>query len=126
MPPAAKVAPSSPAAGNGGSQPSGGGTPPSNDPLATVDQILAKLELGNIALNLAHAINLHDKAIIQLLLGFEKSVSELKEMIEAAGGKVGASIRGLDRMVSRLSSPNFAITAVTPDLQAVSRIDITE
>jgi hypothetical protein len=47
-------------------------------------------------------------------------------MIEAAGEKEGARMRVSDRIEARLSGPNFAITAIAPEIQAVSRSDITE
>ncbi len=47
-------------------------------------------------------------------------------MIEAVGEKVGARIRVSDRMEARLSGPDFVITAVTPEVQAVTRTDVTE
>jgi len=100
--------------------------PQPNDPVGAVDRILGKLEFGNIAFNAPHAINLDDTAIIQLLLGLATSIDELKQMIEAAGEKEGARIRVSDRMEARLSGPNFAITAVTPEVQAVTRTDATE
>lgn len=100
--------------------------PSPGDPFATVDRILEKLEFGNIAFNVPRAINFEDTAIIQLLLGLATPTDELKQMIQAAGEKEGASIRVSDRMEARLSGPNFAITAVTPEVQAVTRTAVTE
>jgi hypothetical protein len=60
------------------------------------------------------------------VLGLATPTDELKQMIEAAGEKEGARIRVSDRMEARLTGPNFAITAITPEIQAVSRTDITE
>jgi hypothetical protein len=60
------------------------------------------------------------------MLSLETPTEELKQMIEAAGEKEGAQIRVSDRMEARLSGPNLAITAITPEIQAVSRIDFTE
>lgn len=101
------------------------GSPPI-DPFAAVDQILEKLEFGNIAFNAPPAINVDDTAIIQLLLGLATPVDALKQMIEAAGEKESARIQVSDRMEARLSGPNFAITAVTPEVQAVTRSAVTE
>ena len=100
--------------------------PPPDDRLSAVDRILQNLELGNIAFNAPQTINLRETAVIQLMLSLATPTEELKQMIEAAGEKEGAQIRVSDRMEARLSGPNFAITAITPELQAVSRIDITE
>ena len=96
------------------------------DRLSSIDQILEKLEFGNIAFNAPKTINLRDTAIIQLMLDLKTPVDQLKQMIEAAGEKQGAQIRISDRMEARLSGSNFAITAITPEIQAISRNNITE
>ena len=105
---------------------SAGITPPSEDRLNAIDQILENLDFGNIAFNAPKTINLQETAIIQLMLGLEKSVDDLKQMIEAVGEKQGAQIRVSDRMEARLSGSNFTITAITPEIQAISRSNITE
>jgi hypothetical protein len=91
-----------------------------------VDRVLQKLEFGNIAFNVPQTMRLRDTAVIELLLSVATPTDELKRMIEAAGEKEGARIRVSERMEARLSGPNFAITAITPELQAVSRHDITQ
>lgn len=100
--------------------------PPLEDRLSSIDQILEKLEFGHIAFNVPATINLRDTAIIQLMLDLKTPVDQLKQMIEAAGEKQGAQIRVSDRMEARLSGPNFAITAIAPEIQAISRSNITE
>jgi hypothetical protein len=52
--------------------------------------------------------------------------AELQRLIEAEGEKEGASLRVSDRMEARLTGPNFVISAITPETQAVSRSTITE
>ena len=100
--------------------------PPVEDRLGAIDRILEKLEFGNIAFNAPKTINLRDTAVIQLMLGLETPIDQLKQIIEAAGEKQGAQIRVSDRMEARLSGPNFAITTITPEIQAISRSNITE
>jgi hypothetical protein len=95
-------------------------------PPDAVDQILEKLTFGNVAFNAPKTMNLRETAVIQLMLGLETPIDDLKQMIEAAGEKEGARIQVSDRMEARLSGPNFAITAITPEVQAVSRNNITE
>ncbi|MFH1625506.1 MAG: hypothetical protein ABID54_10195 [Pseudomonadota bacterium] len=95
-------------------------------PLAAVDRILERMELGNIAFNTPKSMNLNNTAVIQLLLGVETPIEELKRLVEAEGEKVGEKIRISNRMEARLSGPNFAITAITPETQAVSRTEVTE
>ena len=96
------------------------------DRLSAVDRILEQLKFGNIVFNAPKTMNFRDTAVIQLVLGLKAPIDELKRMIEATGEKEGAHIRVSDRMEARLSGPNFAITAITPEIQAVSQSDITE
>jgi hypothetical protein len=112
--------------------------PPGRPPLAseppasrppdrhTIDRILEKLELGNIAFNTPKTVNLRDTALIELKLNLNTPIEKLKQMIQAAGEKDGARIQVSDRMEARLTGSNFSITAVTPEVQAVSRRDTTE
>jgi hypothetical protein len=100
--------------------------PPLKDRFGAIDRILEKLELGNIAFNAPRSINLHDTAVIQLMLGLATPIDELKRMIEAEGEKEGARIRVSDHMEDRLSGFNFAITAINPEIQVVSRSYVTE
>lgn len=96
------------------------------DRLGAIDRILEKLEFGNIAFNVPKTMNLHDTALIQLVLSLGIPIDDLKQMIEAVGEKEGTRIRVSDRMEARLSGPDFAITAITPEIQAVSKNEITE
>ncbi|MFO1124528.1 MAG: hypothetical protein U1E25_04035 [Methylocystis sp.] len=94
--------------------------------LDAVDKILDSLPSGNIAFNTPPAMNLTDTAIIQLKLDLARSIEELKRTIEAEGQKEGARIKVADRMEARLSGPNFTITQVTPEQQAVTQGEVTE
>ena len=96
------------------------------DRLGAIDRTLEKLEFGNIAFNVPKTMNLRDTALIQLVLSLGIPIDDLKQMIEAVGEKEGTSIRVSDRMEARLSGPDFAITAITPEIQAVSKSDVTE
>lgn len=100
--------------------------PPGVDRLGRIDRILENLQLGNIAFNAQRSMNLHTTSIIHLLLGLSAPIDELKGMIKAEGDKEGARIRVSDRMEARLSGPNFGITAITDEIQLVSRSYITE
>jgi hypothetical protein len=96
------------------------------DPFAAIERALEKLEFGNLAFNAPKSMNLHDTALIQLFLGLDRQIDELKQMIKSEGEKEGASIRVCDRMEARRSGSTFAITAITPEEQAVSRSEVTE
>lgn len=100
--------------------------PSPSDRFSAVDRILEQLEFGNIVFNAPKTMNLHDTAVIHLVLGLKAPLDDLKRMIEAAGEKEGARIRVANRMEARLSGPDFSITAITPEMQAVSHNDITE
>jgi hypothetical protein len=54
------------------------------------------------------------------------TVEELKQSIVEEGERVGASIKVSDRMEARLSGYMFQITAITPEVQAVSKTQQTE
>lgn len=94
---------------------------PPYEPIEAFDRILETMQFGNIAFNVPTAMNMRDTASIQLMLSLVTPTEELKKMIEAEGLKEGAHIQVSDRMEARLSGSNFAITAVTPEVQAVSR-----
>lgn len=95
------------------------------DHFRAIDEILASLEWGNIAFNTPQSMNLGDTAIIQLVLGLDTEIEDLKQKIEATGKKEGASIRVSDRMEARLTGLNFAITAIAPEIQPVSTSEST-
>ena len=95
-------------------------------PLGEIDRILKGLDLGNIAFNVPRRMKAQDAAVIELYLGLETPTEELKQRIEAAGEREGARIRVSDRMEARLSGSNFAITSVTPEVQAVTREEVSQ
>ena len=93
---------------------------------SSIDQILKQMEFGNIAFNVPSTMNLYDTAIIHLVLGLEASIDDLKRMIAVAEEKEGMRIRVFNSMEARLSGPNFSVTAITPEIQAVPRSDTVE
>ncbi len=99
---------------------------PPDNPFESVDRALEKMQFANAAFNVPAAMNLRDTASIQLLLSLVTPTEELKKMIEAEGLKEGVRIQVSNRMEARLSGSNFSITAVTPEVQAVSRNVTTE
>lgn len=91
-----------------------------------VDRALAEMGFGSIAFNTPITLNINDTASIQLLLSLAASTEELKKRISDEGNKVGTRIKVSDRMEARLSGSNFTITAVTPEVQAISQYSTTE
>jgi len=100
--------------------------PPSPPPSNNVDKLLNKMEFGAIAFNAPSNININDSSQIQLLLSLTETIEEMKQSINREGEKIGASIRVNDRMEARLTGYMFQITAITPEIQAVSKSHETE
>jgi hypothetical protein len=91
-----------------------------------VDDVLDQLETGNVAFNAPQRLNLEETAVIHLALSLSKTIADLKELITEDGEVVGHAVQVSDRMEARLTGPNFAITAITPEVQAVGRSGMTE
>jgi len=122
LPPVVEEEP--PAAANGGSSGESQEPRPPRESMS-IDEILADMEIGTIAFNTPNAINYYETAVIELRLGIETSIEELQGRISEAGDIESAQIRVSDRMEARLTGPNFEITAITPETQAVSRTEDT-
>lgn len=95
------------------------------DPYAAIDTILERMSYGNIAYNAPESMSIEDTATIQLKLGLNTEISDLKRLIESEGAKEGFNIKVAERMEARLTGQNFAITAITSEVQAISRNEIT-
>ncbi|MBC7358641.1 MAG: hypothetical protein H5U10_08920 [Desulfacinum sp.] len=96
------------------------------DSLNPIDRLLSGLRFGTIAFNVPPRMNIQATAVVQLLLGLEKTGEELKAMVEAEGTRESGRIRVSNRMEARLTGPHFTITAITPEVQAVSGKEISE
>jgi hypothetical protein len=95
-------------------------------PPGNVDNLLNEMEFGAIGFNAPSNINIDDSTQIQLILSLANTVEELKKSIAEEGEKIGATIKVSDRMEARLSGYMFQITAITPEIQAVSKLQQTE
>jgi len=91
-----------------------------------VDRLLNEMEFGTIAFNAPNSINIDDSPQIQLILSLAETVEKLKRSITEEGEKIGATIKVSDRTEARLSGYMFQITAITPEIQAVSKYQQTE
>ena len=120
--------PPSPAPANPTAPPTRSGSPPRAEPsrTETVDEVLTRLEVANIAFNAPKSLRLHESTEIHLLLSMKESIEQLQSRITAAGEKEGAKVRISNQVSARLEGPGFTITKVTEDLQAVSRTERTE
>lgn len=99
---------------------------PFPDNMNTVDHLLNEMEFGTVAFNTPTNINIDDNPEIQLLLSLTETIEELKKSITEEGAKVGANIKVSNRMEARLTGYKFQITAITPEIQAVSKSQPTE
>jgi hypothetical protein len=121
-----------PPKGNGGSGTSAapghpvGGTGRAPASATDVDALLARMEFGNIAFNVPQELNVKETALIQLLLSATTALDELQRELTAPGTGVGAHVKISERMEARLTGPEFDITTITPETQAVSRQVNTE
>lgn len=99
---------------------------PNPNPPGNVDRLLNEMEFGAIAFNAPTNINIDDSPQVQLILSLAETVEQLKQSITEEGEKVGATIKVSDRMEARLSGYMFQITAITPEIQAVTNYQQTE
>lgn len=100
--------------------------PPGSDPLRNVYKLLDEMQFRAIAFNAPGNINIEDSPQIQLILSLAETTEELKKSIIEEGEKIGATIRVSDRMEARLSGSWSQFTAITPEIQAVSKDHRTE
>ena len=97
------------------------------EPDAVIDRIRQRMEFGNIAVDVPVSMDVGNTAVIQLKLGLTIEIDDLKQqLIEAAGNQEGARVSVSDLMEAHLSGPNFAVTAISPKTQDVSRNVLTE
>jgi hypothetical protein len=91
----------------------------------SVDELLEKMEFGAIAFNVPTNINIDSSHQIQLKLSIAETVEALKQSITDEGRKYGTTIKVSDRMEARLSGYMFDITAISDEVQAVSKSEQT-
>ena len=92
----------------------------------SVDKLLKNMDKGSISFNAPLKININDSPQIQLILSLSETIDELMKLIVEEGEKVGAIVSASSRMEARLSGYMFKITAITPEIQAVSKSKRTE
>jgi len=97
-----------------------------SEPFASANRALEALRWQNLALAAPNEMELGETARIQLVLGGEKSIGDLKSLLESAGTQEGKRILVSDRMEASLSGSGFEITAITPTSQTVSNRQITK
>lgn len=93
---------------------------------SSIDSVLRELTTGSIAFNSPQHMNIEETGTIQLKLGLNKEIENLKKLIDSEGAKLGFNIKVADLMEARLTGQGFSITAITPEVQAISRNEITD
>ncbi len=84
------------------------------------------LEYGQITFDVPETMKPNDTAVIHLAFNLKTTIYDLKERFQAAAEKRGERIIVSDLMEAHLSCPNFVITTITPEIQDVSRNNLTE
>ena len=93
----------------------------------SVDQILQDMEFANVAFNTPSKLNIEDTFQVHLVLSLTDTIEQLKKAISEAGKKDGASyVRVSNRMEAKLAGYYFRIVSITPEVQAVSKEQLTE
>lgn len=94
-------------------------TQPRDSSVADIDEIVKRLDWGNIAFNTPSTMQYAEAAEVVLLLSPNLSPTELEAQLQHLGGTVTATIRISERMEAHLTGPGFAIEAITTELQAI-------
>jgi hypothetical protein len=97
---------------------------PASEP--SVDDLLAKLHVGNLAFNTPDSMGYGETRVIHLVMDGTKTVAQLESTIEEAGPKVGAEVKMADRMEAHLTGAGFEITPITSETQPVSLKETTD
>jgi hypothetical protein len=125
--PSSESAPPRPPSTGPGRQPSPHPAEPGRPGISPhIDDELEKLELAQVAFNAPTDLDLHEAAVIQLLLSGRRPIQELKSRLTALGKREGARVRASDSMEAQLAGTGFAIEALTPAVQLASHDGITE
>ena len=122
------MATTTPAAIEGSTPGSGESAEPSAGaaPESALDEILQRLNWGNIAFNTPPTMGYGETRTIHLIVDPSRSIPELEESIAEAGPKEGARVQIAPRMQAQLTGDGFSITPITPDSQPVSNKGPTE
>lgn len=100
---------------------------PAHQLLEQIDNYLRQLDAGSIAFNAPERMIAGQTTDIRLLLSPQLSQEALKEQLQGLPGTLqGATVRIAPQMEATLSGQHFAITAITPSVQSVSRDEPTE
>jgi len=89
--------------------------------LGVVDEVVSRLEWGNIAFDTPTKMKFEEPKIVELLLSPTKSAQELQSSLKSHEQTESARIQISNRMEADLSGLGFKIEALVPQEQAVFR-----
>jgi hypothetical protein len=91
--------------------------------LQIVDEIVKKLEWGNIVFNAPEKMKFDEPKIVELLLSPTKSTQEIQSELRSLGDVEieFARVQISNRMQASLTGENFKVEALVPEKQALSR-----
>lgn len=95
--------------------------PTSSSSLGVVEEIVSRLEWGNVAFDTPKKMRFEEPKIIELLLSPTKSAQELQSSLKSHEQTESARIQISNRMEADLSGLGFKIEALVPQEQAVYR-----
>lgn len=93
---------------------------------SAVDRLRDEMPSANIVFNTPGIVGYGSTATIELKLSATKTPDQLSDMIDQPGVKETASVKISNEMEARLVGEQFAITAVTKELQPVSATGLTQ
>ena len=93
---------------------------------SAVDRLRDEMPSANIVFNTPGTVGYGSTATIELKLSATKTPDQLSDLIDQPGAKETASVKISNEMEARLVGEQFAITAVTKELQPVSATGLTQ
>lgn len=99
------------------------GAPPDLYSTSVVDDIVKRLDWGQIAFNAPKLVELGETFHIELLLSLTKSIEDLKRDVKEAGEKEGFQVRVSSLMEAQVTGQGFQITAKPPVEQTVDSLE---
>jgi hypothetical protein len=94
--------------------------------LEVVEEIVSRLEWGNIAFDTPKIIKFEQSKVIELILSPTKSLKELQSSLKSSEQTESAQVQISNRMQADLSGLGFKIEALTPKEQAVYKGKTTQ
>lgn len=93
---------------------------------AAIDHIVRATKWGNLAFGAPDSMYVGEAQAVRFLVNPSAPVDSLRLQLAELGRTEGAQVQLYPRMIARLSGPNFDISAVSADTQAVTATGNTE